>query len=82
MAFLLDDILLAPCNFVTWLGKTLQDQALAELTDESAIHERLLNLQTRLELGEMAEEEFIKQEDALMRRLNEIHKFKESQRKA
>lgn len=82
MAFLLDDILLAPCNFVTWLGKTLQDQALGELTDESAIHERLLNLQTRLELGEMAEDEFIKQENTLMRRLNEIHKFKESQRKA
>jgi len=36
----------------------------------------------RLELEEISEEEYIKQENALMRRLNEIHKYKESRRKA
>lgn len=82
MAFILDDILLAPCKFVTWIGRTLHDQAEAEITDESVIHERLLHLQTRLELGQIGEEEYIKQESALMRRLNEIHKDKESKRKA
>ena len=82
MGFLLDDILLAPCKFVTWIGRTLYDQALAEVTDESVIRERLLDLQTRFELGEIGEEEFIRQENALMRRLNEIHKYKESRRKA
>ena len=80
MAFLLDDILLAPCKFVTWIGRTLHDQAEAELTDEYAIHERLLDLQTRLELEQITEEEYLKQEEALMRRLNEIHKYKESRR--
>ncbi len=82
MAFILDDILLAPCNFAAWLGRTLHDQAEAELTDESVIHEQLLDLQTRLELGELAEDEYIQQENALMRRLNEIHKYKESRPKA
>ena len=82
MAFLLDDILLAPCNFAAWLGRTLHDQAEAELTDESAIHEQLLALQTQLELGELTEEKYIQQEDVLMRRLNEIHKYKESRHKA
>ena len=80
MAFIIDDILLAPCSFVAWLGRTLQDQAEAELTDESAIHEQLLNLQTRLELGEISEPEYLRQENELMGRINAIHKYKESRR--
>jgi hypothetical protein len=82
MAFLLDDILLGPCKLATWIGRTLYDQAEAQITDESVIHERLLDLQTRLELEQIGEEEFIRQEGVLMRRLNEIQKYKESKRKA
>ena len=82
MSFILDDMLLAPCKAIAWIGQTLYDQAEAEITNEPAIHEQLLNLQTRLELGEISEEEYIRAEDALMRRLNEIHKYKESRRKA
>jgi hypothetical protein len=77
MAFLLDDILLSPCKLVTWIGRTLHDQAEDEITDESAIHERLLALQVRLELEQIGEDEYMEQESALMRRLNEIHKYKE-----
>jgi hypothetical protein len=80
MAFILDDILLAPCNFMVWIGRTLHDQAEAELTDESVIHERLLELQTRLELGELSEPEYTRQESTLMQRLNAIHEYKESRR--
>ena len=82
MAFLLDDILLAPCKLAAWIGRTVHDQAEAQITDESPIHEGLLDLQTRLEMGQIGEDEYIKQENALMRRLNEIHKYKESRRKA
>jgi hypothetical protein len=82
MSFIIDDILLSPCKAITWIARTLYDQAEGEITNEPAIHERLLNLQTRLELEEISEEEYIKQENALMRRLNEIHKYKESRRKA
>jgi hypothetical protein len=82
MAFILDGILLAPCKFVTWIGRTIHDQAEAEITDESVIHDRLLDLQTRFERGEIGEEESIRQENALMRRLNEIHEYKEPRRKA
>jgi hypothetical protein len=82
MSFILDDILLAPCKAITWIARTLYDQAEGEITNEPAIHEQLLNLQTRLELEEIGEEQYIKQENALMRRLNEIHKYKESRRKA
>ena len=82
MAFLLDDILLAPAKFVTWIGRTIYDQAEAEITDESVVHERLLELQTQLELGELAEDDYLRQEVPLMRRLNEIHKYKEAKRGA
>ena len=79
MAFILDDILLAPCKIVHWIGKTVRDQAEAELTDESAIQERLLDLQMQFELDEISEDEYRSREDALMRRLDEIRKYKENQ---
>ncbi|MCY2931181.1 MAG: gas vesicle protein GvpG [Planctomycetota bacterium] len=82
MAFLLDDILLAPAKFVTWIGRTLYEHGEAELADESAIRERMLDLQTQLELEQISDEEFLRNEGALMRRLNEIHKYKEARQKA
>jgi hypothetical protein len=80
MAFILDDILLAPCKFVTWIGRALRDRAMAELTDESVIQERLLELETQFELGEIGQEQYVEEQDALMRRLNEIHEYNTSRR--
>jgi hypothetical protein len=82
MAFILDDILLSPCKLVTWIGRTLYEQAEGEVTDESAVHARLLDLQTRFELEQIGEDEYLQQESALMRRLNEIHKYKDARRQA
>ena len=78
MAFILDDILLAPAKLACWLARTLREQAEAELTDESVIHQNLLELQTRFELGEISQEEFLDAEGALMHRLDEIRRYKES----
>ena len=78
MSFILDDILLAPVKGVHWIAKTLQEHAEAELTDESGIQQRLLDLQMQFECYEISEEEYIKQEDVLMKRLDEIRKHKES----
>ena len=69
-------------KFVSWLGQTIYAQAETEITDESVIHDRLLDLQTQFELEKISEDEFLKQESALMRRLNEIHKYKEAKQKA
>ena len=49
MSFIIDDILLSPCKAITWIARTLYDQAEAEITNEPAIHEQLLNLQMRLQ---------------------------------
>ena len=81
MAFILDNILFGPCKMVHWIGRTLQEHAVSELTDESAIRERLLALQQQFELREISADEYRHQEDALMRRLDEIRKFKESRQK-
>ena len=81
MAFLLDDILMAPCKLVCWVGRTLHDQAEAELTDESRVQERLLALQTQLELEQINEHEYLRLERALMRRLEDIRKYKESRQR-
>ena len=81
MAFIIDDILLGPCKVVAWIGKTLQEHAESEMTDESVIQQRLLDLQMRFECDEISEDEYVKQEDALMQRLDEIRKHKESGQK-
>lgn len=78
MALILDDIVLAPCRFVAWIGEKLQEQATSEMTDESAIQQRLLDLQMQFELDKIGEEEYQSREDALMRRLDEIRKYKDS----
>jgi len=78
MAFILDSILLAPCKLVTGIGRTLHRHAVTEMTDESAVRQQLLDCQEQFELGQIGEEEFLRREDALMRQLERIRRYKES----
>jgi len=77
VALILDDILLAPCKLVHWMGKKLYERGEEELTDESVIRQNLLELQMRFELDEISEEEYRDQEDALMLRMEQIREYKE-----
>jgi len=54
--FILDSLLIGSLRFV--LDKVVQ-AAEAELHDDSALRDRLLEAQMRLELGEITEEEFV-----------------------
>jgi competence protein ComGF len=78
VAIIIDDILLAPCKLIHWVGKTLYEHAEAELTDESVVRHQLLELQMRFELDDISEDEYQEQEDVLMRRLEAIMEYKES----
>lgn len=80
MAFLIDDILFLPLKFPVWIGKKIEEAAYRELTDESKIREELLALQMRLEMGEITDEEYEKEEAKLMERLEAIKKLKEQRR--
>lgn len=48
-----------------------------QLTDESAVKAELLELQLRLELGEVDDAQYARQEAALMERLREVREWRE-----
>jgi len=48
-----------------------------ELTNDEAVKEELLALQMRLELGEIDETEYLRQEGLLMERLREVRRWRE-----
>lgn len=77
MAFLLDDILLAPLKGIKWVTEKLRDVAEAELFDEDKIQEELMTLQAKLDMGEITEEDYRKVEETLIKRINEVQKRKE-----
>ena len=76
MAFLLDDLLLAPAKLPLWLARRLRQMAVEEVTDESKVQQELLENQMRRELDEISEEEYRERETRLMGRLDEIRRLK------
>ena len=70
--FILDDILLAPVNGFKFIMRQIQQLADKELNDESLIKEQLLELQMRLELEEISDEDYVEAERELFKRLRVI----------
>ena len=75
--FLIDDILLAPLKGVIWIGKKLNEAAVKDFSDEGKIKEELMKLQLRFELDEINEEEYTKEENKLLERLEASRKANE-----
>ena len=65
----LDTLLIGGLRFVLEKLAAVVD---AELDDDTALREELLTAQMRLELGEIDEDEFVRVEAALLRRIAEI----------
>ena len=70
--FLIDDLLLAPVNGFKFILGQIQKLADQELNDDTLIKEQLLELQMRLELDEISEEEYREREAELFARLRAI----------
>lgn len=70
--FLIDDLLLAPVNGFKFILKQIQQMAERELNDDSTLKEELLELQMRLELEEISEEEYAAREAEIFARLRII----------
>jgi gas vesicle protein GvpG len=66
---------LAPVRGTAWIAERVQEQAEAELYDESAIRQGLLELEQARESGEFDEQELAEAEDALLERLMEIRRL-------
>ena len=60
---------LAPIRGTVWLAERIQEQAEAELYDESAIRDALLELEAARQAGTVDEEELAAAEDALIERM-------------
>src|SRR5687767_6137231 len=81
MAFILDDILLLPFTGpiagFKWVMNTIQKMADEELMNDQPWKERLIELQMRLELGEISEEEYVQEEAVVFQALRDIRARKE-----
>ena len=70
--FLIDDLLMLPVNGFKFILSQIQTIADRELNDESVIKSQLLELQMRLELEEISEDDYKTQEADLFARLRAI----------
>ncbi|SRR6266496_294768 len=73
---LIDDLLMLPFSGFGFILRTLQKIAEEEFTDDAPVKERLLELQLRLESGEIGEEEYAAEEEDIIRQLREIENRK------
>ena len=81
MAFLIDDILLLPITGpiagFRWVMKTIQKMADEELMNDQPWKERLIELQMMLEVGDITEEDYARQEKEIFAALREIRARRE-----
>jgi hypothetical protein len=81
MAFLIDDILLfplkGPISGIKWVMRTIQKMADEELLNDQPWKERLIELQMRLELGEISEEDYVVEEATVFQALRDIRARRE-----
>jgi len=76
--FLIDNILLAPLKGIIFIGEKINEVIEKEMSDEGAIKERLMSLQLKFELDEIDIDEYDKQEDELLKLLEDIRENKQS----
>ena len=79
MAFLLDDILLAPLKGVIFIAEKIRAQAMEELLDEEGVRQELRELYMLLETGKISEAEFEEREATLVERLEELEAYKKGE---
>ena len=79
--FLIDDILLLPLRLpvagFNWIMKQIQTMANEELLNDQPWKERLIELQMMLEVGDLSEEEYTREEAQVFAALREIRARKE-----
>jgi len=75
---IVDDLLLLPAKGFFGLLKKIAEVVEEEYTDEGKVKEELMRLHTLFEVDQISEEEHDKQERKLMKRLEEIRKYKQS----
>ena len=72
--FLLDSLMISG---IRWTLETLVTAAEAEMNDDAAVREQLLEAEMRREMGELSDEEFRQTEATLLARIREIRERRE-----
>jgi len=73
---LLTSPVLGPIRGIHWLAAKIAEAAEGELLDEDQVRNELLELQMRLDTGEISEEEYDEQEKVVVEQLNAIREAK------
>jgi hypothetical protein len=68
---------LAPVRGTVWIAERLEEQALAELNDDSEIRAQLIELEELRATGTVDEEQLVAAEDELVQRLMELRGLSE-----
>ena len=71
-----------PVAGIRWSLNKVVQVAEEELTDDAPVKQDLMELQMKLELGDITDEEYVEQEAALMARLREVRAWRERLGKA
>ena len=66
-----------PVAGIKWVLGKVQKVVEDELVDDSSIKQDLMELQMRLELGDVDDEEYARQEAILMGRLRDVRRWRE-----
>ncbi len=78
---LLANILLAPflgpINGTKWTLDKVERAVREELTDDSSVKNEFMELQMKVELGEIDDDEYLRQEAIIMQRLREVREWRE-----
>ena len=61
-----------PLDSLVWIAKKVAEQADRELYDAEKVHGQLMELELKLDLGEINEEEYLVTEEVLLERLRII----------
>lgn len=68
----------APLNGLIFIAEKINDVVEKETSDEGTVKERLMALQLRFELDEIDEEEYDREEDNLLKKLERIRSDKQN----
>jgi Gas vesicle protein G len=74
--FFIDDLLFAPITGFQFIMRTLQRVAEEQWTDDAPLKERLLELQMKLETGEITEDEYAAEETQILTELRDVQNRK------
>ena len=66
-----------PVAGIRWSLQKVQRVVEEELIDDRPVKEELMELQMRLELGDIDDEEYVRREAELMRRLRDVRAWRE-----